>query len=107
MGKPISLQSSAWSKNPQSTQYEVLIWNADHTQMLTEVQSMRKYASIEDCIEDYSNLAYLYHNEFQDNNNLNDYCKFLNGYTPPPAGGDTCELYTNHIQKWNLERYDY
>ena len=106
MGKPISSQDSRWSANPQKCPMSVPYWDSND-QLAYRVEDMRKYEDIEQCIEDYANLVYIYHPECKNNNNIECYRKFLDHYTPVPAGQETItERYIRIISMYNLERFD-
>ena len=105
MGKKISDQTSAWSKNPQKcANSSVTQWDSNGN-VIGTVEDMRKYNSLEDCIEDYANLVYLYHPECKNNNDIECYRSFLQGYTPNP-NRSTCDFYKSVIEMYNLDRFD-
>lgn len=89
MGKSISQQDSSWAKHQSSTQSNVTQWNSSGTQVVGTSESMRTYNSVEECIEDYSNVLYLYHPECKGNNDIEAYRSFLEGYTPNPNQSTT------------------
>lgn len=104
MGKPIEEQDSAWSKKRKSTQSNVMQWD-ENGNVIGTSEAMRTYDSVEECIEDYANVLYLYHPECKGSNNLEDYRSFLEGYTPNP-NQSTTDHYADIIAKYGLEKYD-
>lgn len=107
MGKKISSQDSAWSKNPQKCANSSVTQRDSNNNTYGTIEDMRKYRSIEECIEDYANLVYLYHPECKNNNNIECYRSFLNGYTPVAEGyTPVIEKYIDIIKNYNLEKYD-
>ncbi len=99
------MQDSTWSKKRTSGNNNVTQWSKDGSHIIGTNESMRHYDSIEECIEDYANVMYLYHPECKGSNNLEDYRSFLEGYTPNP-NGSTTNKYKNIINKYNLDRFD-
>ena len=99
------MQDSAWSKKQTSGDNDVTQWSADGSHIVGTNEKMRHYDSIEECIEDYSNVLYLYHPECKGSNNLEDYRSFLESYTPNPHQSTT-DKYAGIISKYNLERFD-
>ena len=107
MGKKISSQDSAWSKNPQKCANSSVTQRDSNNNTYGTIEDMRKYSSIEECIEDYANIVYLYHPECKNNNNIECYRSFINGYTPVAEGHTpVIEEYINTIKNFNLEKYD-
>ena len=104
MGKPIEEQDSAWSKKRKSTQSNVMQWD-ENGNVIGTSEAMRTYDSVEECIEDYANILYLYHPECKGSNNLEDYREFLQGYTPMPDQA-TADYYAGIIARYGLEKYD-
>ncbi len=99
------MQDSTWSKRKTSGVTTVTQWNSSGTAVIPSNESMRYYNSIEECIEDYSNVLSLYHPECKGNNNLEAYRSFLESYTPNP-NASTTDKYANIISKYNLDRFD-
>lgn len=107
MDKKISSQDSAWSKNPQKCANSSVTQRDSNNNTYGTIEDMRKYSSIEECIEDYANIVYLYHPECKNNNNIECYRSFINGYTPVAEGHTPAiEEYINTIKNFNLEKYD-
>ena len=107
MGKKISSQTSAWSKNPQKCANSSVTQRDSNNNVYGTIEDMRKYNSLEECIEDYADLVYLYHPECKNNNNIECYRSFLNGYTPVASGYEpVIEKYKRIIKKFDLEKYD-
>ncbi len=104
MGKPIDQQTSAWAKKRTYGTNNVSQWNSSGN-IYYHGETMRHYDSVEECIEDYCNVLYLYHPECKGSNNLEDYRSFLEGYTPNPHGSTT-DKYANIISKYGLDKYD-
>ena len=98
-------QDSTWAKNQQYGWNDVTQWSSDGTHIVGTNESMRHYSSIEECIEDYSNIMALYHPECKGSNNLEDYRSFLESYTPNP-NASTTDKYAGIIKKYGLEKYD-
>ena len=102
----ITDQDSRWSQNPQKCFATVSQWGSDN-QLVYGEEEMRRYDSIDDCIEDYANVLYLYHPECKNVNDIECYRSFLDGYTPTPAGYETvCDRYIRIISMYNLDRFD-
>ena len=99
------MQDSTWSKRRTSGTTTVTQWNSSGTAVIPSNEDMRYYNSIEECIEDYSNVLYLYHPECKGSNNLEDYRSFLESYTPNP-NASTTDKYAGIISKYNLDRFD-
>ena len=99
------MQDSTWSKRRTSGETTVTQWNESGTAVIPSNEDMRYYSSIEECIEDYANVLYLYHPECKGNNNLEAYRSFLESYTPNP-NASTTDKYAGIISKYNLERFD-
>ena len=99
------MQDSTWSKRRTSGVTTVTQWNSSGTSVIPSNEDMRYYNSIEECIEDYSNVLYLYHPECKGSNNLEDYRSFLESYTPNP-NASTTDKYAGIISKYNLDRFD-
>ena len=108
MVKPISEQTSKWSKNPQKCANSTVTQKEKSSgKVYLTKEDMRKYDSIEDCIEDYADLIIGLHPECKHNNDIECYRSFLHGYTPPSdEDDDTADMYKGIIRMHNLERYD-
>ena len=99
------LQTSAWSKKQTSGYNDVTQWSSDGSHIVGTHEDMRHYASIEECIEDYSEIVALYHPDLVGNNDIYAYDEFLSHYTPNPHE-PVVNKYANSINKFNLERFD-
>ena len=97
-------QDSTWSKKRNSTQSNVMQWD-ENGKVIGTSEAMRTYDSIEECIEDYANVLYIYHPECKGSNDLEKYRDFLEGYTPNP-NGSTTDYYAGVIERFGLEKYD-
>lgn len=107
MGKKIESQDSAWSKNPQNCANSSVTQRDSNNNVYGTIEDMRKYSSIEECIEDYANLIYLYHPECKNNNDIECYRTFLNAYTPVADGYEkVTDKYIRIIRNYNLEKFD-
>lgn len=99
----ISTQNSSWSKNPRKKTVTVVQgWDAHDSN-----EEMRAYDSLEEAIEDYCDMVVTKHPYLKGSNNIDDYKKFLNGYTPycNHEGGATGK-YKEIISNYGLEKYD-
>ena len=99
------MQDSAWSKKRTSGYNNVTQWNSEGTKVIGTYEDMRHYDSIEECIEDYSNILYLCHPELKGNNDIYAYSDFLSHYTPNPES-PVVNKYAKMIEDYNLDRFD-
>ena len=98
------MQDSAWSKKRTSGYNDVTQWDSNGNIIGTN-EDMRHYDSIEECIEDYSNVVALYHPDLVGNNDIWAYDEFLSHYTPNP-NYPLVNKYAEMIDKFGLEKYD-
>ena len=99
------MQNSAWSKKQTSGYNDVTQWSSDGSHIVGTNEDMRHYSSVEECIEDYSEILSLYHPELVGNNDIYAYGGFLDHYTPNPHYR-LVDKYANMIEKYNLDRFD-
>ena len=95
MGKKLEEQTSAWSKSPQKCANSSTSQKDSSGKTIKTIDDMRKYSSIEDCIEDYANIISMYLPNCKNNNNIECYKSFIKG---------------NNLEKiikdYSLERFD-
>ncbi len=106
MGVSTDRQTSEWSKKKTYGQNNVSQLNESKTGTIPTSEDMRHYDSVEECIDDYTDIMSIYHPECVGSNNLQDYSTFLEAYTPPPAGRTTTGKYASIISNYGLEKYD-
>ena len=106
MNIDFDIQTSEWAKTIAKRLCKVTQKDKNNKIYYTQ-EAMRQYSSIEECIEDYANLIYIYHPECKNNNDIESYRSFMDGYTPVPEGEEPkIDLYKRIIEDYNLERFD-
>ena len=95
MGKKIEEQTSNWAQSPQKCANCTVSQKDSSGKTVKTVEDMRKYSSIEDCIEDYANIISMYLPECKNNNSLACYKSFIKD--------DNIEKI---ISDYSLERFD-
>lgn len=100
----LTSEESNWYTYRTHKEFRVGQWNSDGSTYY-QMEDMKTYQSVEDCIEDYIAFMVKRHPEFSGNNNLDAYAGFLQGYTPNPTER-TVDVYRRIIAKYDLEKYD-